>query len=101
VKVLDDAVGAIVASLRRHGMYNSSLVLFSSDNGGPTFGGGPPSANNWPLLGSKLSDWEGGIRLAAAVGVGLFRWSFCSTAQSICTRFPIIFTSCFSEVTCD
>jgi hypothetical protein len=89
VKMLDDAVGTIVSTLRTRRMYNDSLIIFStcsdqclatdlqlwlqwscfswvlmtgagSDNGGPTFAGGPPSANNFPLLGSKLSDWEGG-----------------------------------------
>jgi hypothetical protein len=34
-----------------------------------------------------------------AVQVGLYRLSLSSTAQPLYTRFPIIFGSCFSEVT--
>ena len=36
------------------------LVIFSSDNGGPA-----DHANNWPLRGSKGSDFEGGTRVCA------------------------------------
>jgi len=80
VAALDDAIGGIVDSLQQHGLYNDTLVWFSSDNGGPSFAGGPLSSNNFPLRGSKLSDLEGGIRLAAFVGGGFFERSSRRTA---------------------
>ena len=43
---------------------------FASDNGGPSFSA-VHDANNWPLRGSKLSSWEGGLRVPAFVAGGL------------------------------
>jgi hypothetical protein len=60
------------------------LLFFSSffssffliDSGGPAYWSLTPSfphgagANNWPLKGSKVSAWEGGMRVAAFVSGG-------------------------------
>jgi arylsulfatase A-like enzyme len=54
---LDDAIGAILDRLRRHGLENDTLVVFTSDNGGS----GP--GHNAPLRGGKGTLWEGGIRV--------------------------------------
>ena len=43
VTALDDAVGNLTATFRETGLYNNSLIWFSSDNGGPL-----PTANNFP-----------------------------------------------------
>lgn len=56
---VDEAIGQIVASLKKNGMLENTLILFSSDNGGPVPG------NNAPLRGYKSSIHEGGIRGAA------------------------------------
>ena len=61
----DDAIGSVVDELRAQGMYANTLIIFSSDNGGPQ-----DHANNWPLRGSKGSDFEGGVRVAAFVSGG-------------------------------
>lgn len=63
VSALDDAVGNVTDALRAAGMWSSALVLFASDNGGPTAESvSGSSANNYPLRGGKHTAWEGGVR---------------------------------------
>lgn len=61
VHCLDDQVGRIVSALRRRGMEQKTLVLFSSDNGGPLGLG----ATNGPLRAGKATLYEGGTRVPA------------------------------------
>lgn len=58
-KRLDDAIGNVVAKLKREGLFENTLLFFISDNGGPL----AQSANNAPLRAGKHSDYEGGIRV--------------------------------------
>jgi len=58
-KSLDDAIGRVVAKLKREGVWDSTLLFFISDNGGPL----AQTANNAPLRGGKHQDYEGGIRV--------------------------------------
>lgn len=57
---LDTGVGAILARLREKGIEEDTLVIFISDNGGPT---AVNSSRNTPLRGFKGSVWEGGLRV--------------------------------------
>jgi arylsulfatase A-like enzyme len=57
---MDDAVGTVLAKLRQHGLENDTLIVFLSDNGGPT---GGTTSGNGPLRGFKSQTWEGGIRV--------------------------------------
>ena len=68
VNLLDDNVGRVVAMLKAAGLWETSLVVFSSDNGGPE--GEGYGGNNWPLRGGKSSNWEGGVRVNAFVTGG-------------------------------
>ena len=52
VNLLDDNVGRVVAALKAAGLWNSTLLVASSDNGGPI--GDGYGANNWPLRGGKV-----------------------------------------------
>lgn len=63
---MDGHVGALSAALQRTGMWASTLIAFSSDNGGPI----TQAANNYPLRGGKHSHFEGGVRVAAFVAGG-------------------------------
>ena len=62
VNFADGVLGNITAALKEKGMWQDTLVVFSSDNGGPVYGMGSAGANNWPLKGGKMNNWEGGIR---------------------------------------
>ena len=35
IKAMDDAVGGLVAALRKHGLEENTLILFAGDNGAP------------------------------------------------------------------
>ena len=60
---MDDATGRILDALAIENMERDTLVLFFSDNGGPTGIG----ARNQPLRGGKRSTFEGGLRVPAVM----------------------------------
>ena len=59
VGYMDEVCGNITAQLRDKGMYDNTLIVQSSDNGGPIYAGGDMTingaagggANNFPLRG--------------------------------------------------
>lgn len=61
---LDKSVGEIVQALRDRNMLDDSVVIFYSDNGGPTY---QTYASNYPLRGQKISGLEGGTRVNAII----------------------------------
>jgi len=62
VNYIDTQLGLVIQALKDAGMWNSTLFVLSSDNGGPIYDSGGAGANNWPLKGGKTSNWEGGVR---------------------------------------
>ena len=56
---VDEAIGKIEDALRKSGRLENTLIVFSSDNGGP------PPGDNTPLRDFKGSIFEGGTRAAA------------------------------------
>lgn len=54
---MDEGIGQVMDTLRRQGLADNTLVVFTSDNGGERF------SDNWPLVGGKMDLTEGGIRV--------------------------------------
>jgi len=95
VNFLDDQIANITGTMKALGMWDNTLMVLSSDNGGFVHndkGGclkqgwdgatgedighgtacfnGEAGANNWPLRGGKYSQYEGGIRVNAFASGG-------------------------------
>ena len=64
-QALDAGVGAVVQALRRSGLYDNSVIIFSTDNGGAV-----ERSSNLPLKGDKESVYEGGVRGVGVVAGG-------------------------------
>lgn len=85
LSAMDDGIGRVMAALRAQGLEERTLVVFFSDNGGPTMPGTTINgALNTPLRGSKRQTWEGGIRVPFA-----FSWKGKIPAGRV-DRRPII-----------
>jgi len=69
VAAQNDVIGNVTAALKASGIWENAIALFTSDNGEPSYNAAH-TANNYPLRGSKLSDWEGGVRVSAFVAGG-------------------------------
>ena len=73
VKSLDDAVGTIVAELKAQGVYDNTIIIFTSDNGGIRMDAPDKTDGNKivtsmrPLRGEKTTTYEGGLRVPTIV----------------------------------
>ena len=65
---LDDTIKNLTDALKSKGMWDNTLLVFTTDNGGPIYE--PGSANNYPLRGGKYSDFEGGVRTNTFISGG-------------------------------
>jgi len=84
----DEGVGRIVAELKSSGLYDRTVFIFYSDNGGLSTAEGTPTSN-LPLAGGKGWLHEGGIRVPLIV-----RWPGKTAAGSVC-RTPVTSTDLF------
>ncbi|XP_077991531.1 arylsulfatase B-like, partial [Glandiceps talaboti] len=87
---LDDGIGSVIGTLKSKGLYDNSVIVFISDNGGDIMYGG----NNWPLKGSKATLWEGGVRVPAFVTSPLLkqevRGTVCNKLFHVTDWFPTL-----------
>ncbi len=76
VECIDWSTGVLLHELRRLGLGENTLVIFTSDNGSRARDGG---GSNAPLRGTKGTTWEGGQRLPCIV-----RWPGVVPAGGTC-----------------
>jgi len=68
VTFMDEIIGGVRAAMEAAGMWDNTLVLFHSDNGGDV----RHAASNFPLRGNKGTYFDGGIKaVALAYGKGI------------------------------
>lgn len=63
VHAVDEQIGRVIAALEKQGMLENTIIIFSSDNGGPLNLG----ATNGTLRGGKGGLYQGGVLAAAFV----------------------------------
>lgn len=69
VKTIDDNVGKVMEALEREGLFENTIVIFTSDNGGNMYDrpeGENPTSNH-PLRAGKGNAYEGGVRVPLIV----------------------------------
>lgn len=64
---LDDGIGRVLHTLRRHELDKDTLIFYLSDNGGPLTLLGPNGSDNTPLFGQKTQLYDGGVRVPFVV----------------------------------
>ena len=66
VACMDESVRNITTALADRGMFERTLLVWSTDNGGHLGNG----QNNYPLRGGKTTEFDGGLRQSAFVSGG-------------------------------
>ncbi|MDX1284860.1 MAG: sulfatase [Draconibacterium sp.] len=71
---LDWSMGEIIKTLKEEGIYENTMVVFTSDNG-------PSKGSALPLRGKKATTWEGGQRVP-----GIISWPDRIPAKKVCNE---------------
>ncbi|MEA4937632.1 MAG: sulfatase [Paludibacter sp.] len=61
ISSMDENIGKVIAELKRLGLYDNTIIIFTGDNGGLSTSEGTPTSN-LPLKAGKGHLYEGGIR---------------------------------------
>mmetsp|Transcript_50791 Transcript_50791/g.99557 ORF Transcript_50791/g.99557 Transcript_50791/m.99557 type:complete len:546 (-) Transcript_50791:14-1651(-) len=95
VACLDEAIGNVTEALRKNGMLDDTLIVFTTDNGGPAQGFNDNMASNWPLRGMKRTLWQGGVRgVSFVTGAGLKKTGYISQGlMHVADWFPSLLTA--------
>jgi len=67
VEHVDEAVGKVIAQLKELGLYDNTIIILTSDNGGLIGNKKNQVANNTPLRLGKGERYEGGVRVPLIV----------------------------------
>jgi len=59
VAQMDSKIGMLIRTIKKSGQYKNTLIIFASDNGGPS----RARDNNFPYAGEKDTYTEGGLRV--------------------------------------
>jgi len=87
VETVDDGVGRLMTALREMEIEESTLVIFTSDNGGMS-----KATDNSPLRANKGSNYEGGLRVPVIV-----KWPGVTEPGSISDE-PVISTDFYPTI---
>ncbi len=87
----DEGLARIIVELKQLGIYDKTVIIFMSDNGGLSTAEGTPTSNR-PLAGGKGWLHEGGIRVPLIV-----RWPGMTKPGSVC-RTPVISNDLFPTI---
>lgn len=94
VEGFDKSIGDIVDFLKLKGVYDNTVIIFLSDNGGLSLHparSGPSHTQNLPLRAGKGSIYEGGIRIPLLI-------KNVNSKQARCTDAPVIIEDIFPTV---
>jgi len=61
----DNNIGKVLAKLEELGIYDNTMIMYSTDNGAEKFTW--PDGGTTPFAGEKGSTWEGGFRVPCAI----------------------------------
>ncbi|MFT5239469.1 MAG: arylsulfatase A-like enzyme/lysophospholipase L1-like esterase [Candidatus Promineifilaceae bacterium] len=87
VESMDENVGRVLDALKAKGLEQNTIVIFMSDNGGLSTGGGKRMpTSNLPLRAGKAWIYEGGIREPMII-----KWPGVTAPGSVCAE-PVIST---------
>lgn len=70
IRSVDESVGRVMARLKKHGIADNTVIMFTSDNGGLIQQGSGPVTSNLPSRNGKGSVYEGGVRVP-----GIIKWA--------------------------
>jgi len=87
ITALDSGIGKVYDALKEYGLYENSVIIFSTDNGGSV-----TSSSNLPLKGNKEQLYEGGVR-----GVGFVNSPLLKNPGTVSTSLMFI-TDWFSTI---
>lgn len=63
IEHMDDGIGKVIKSLKDNDLYDNTIIVFSSDNGGHL----PDMPNNGPTRDGKQSMYEGGLKVPTCI----------------------------------
>ena len=87
---LDQNVGRLIRVLQKKGIYDRTVIVITSDNGGLSTAEGSPTCNA-PLSEGKGWGYEGGIRVPLiAVGPGIRAHTVCETPVTLPDWYPTL-----------